>query len=174
MTVLSVIVSYTDLHRTSVRPSKNYSPLVIDSDAMKTLEVSLESFEPVSRWGGKITQRFSIIQDVELPGSDFLDTSPPNTFAKSALFEEPFNGCISEALYRHASLYHDKVYLIKVVVNQAVQERQDAATFNRLPEITACDVKRCRCEGGPLASVRTIRSSGQHPSSGSGRARILS
>jgi hypothetical protein len=61
MTVLSVIISYGDVHGTSIRPSKNHSPLVVDSDAMKTREISLESFEPVSRWGGEITQCFSIV-----------------------------------------------------------------------------------------------------------------
>jgi hypothetical protein len=101
MTILSVIISNMDLHRTSVRPAKNYSPTIIDPEAMKALEVSLESFEPVSRWRRKVTQRFSIIEEVELPGGNLLDTAPPNTFAESAVFEEPFNRWISEALDRH-------------------------------------------------------------------------
>lgn len=86
---------------------------------MKTLDVSLESFEPVTRRGGEITQRFRIVQYVELPGSDFPDGNPPSTFAKSALLEEPLDRSIGEALDRHGLLYLGRVYLIQVLVQSA-------------------------------------------------------
>ena len=97
---------------------------------MEALELSLKSFESVSGWRRKVNQRFSIIQDVELPGSNFLDTGPPNTLAESALFEEPFNRRISEALDSHTPLYHDKVYLIKVFLYQVVKEGPDSRIGN--------------------------------------------
>jgi len=97
MTILSVIISNIDFHRTSVCPTKNDPPLIIDSNAVKALQISFKSLEPVSRWRRKVTQRFSIIQQVELPGSYSLDTSPPDTLAESALSEEPFYRWISEA-----------------------------------------------------------------------------
>jgi len=96
-----VIISYIDFNGTSVRPTKNDSPLIVDSDAVQTLEVSLESFKPVSWRRGKITQGFNVVQDVEFPGRDLLDTGPPDTFAQPTLFEEPFNRWIGEAFYRH-------------------------------------------------------------------------
>jgi hypothetical protein len=130
MTVLSVIISNIDLHRTSVCPAENYSPLIIDPDAMEALELSLKNFESVSGWRRKVNQRFSIIQDVELPGSNFLDTGPPNTLAESALCEEPFNRRISEALDSHTALYHDKVYLTKVFLYQVVKEGPDSRIGN--------------------------------------------
>jgi hypothetical protein len=91
ITVLSVIISDIDFHRTSARPTKNDSPLVVNPDAVKTLEFTFESFEPISGWGCQITQCFGIIQNVELSGSDSLDTGPPNAFIESVFFEEALN-----------------------------------------------------------------------------------
>ena len=122
-----MIIPNVDLYRASIRPTKNYPPLIIDPNAMKALELSLKGFEPVARWGRKVTQRFSIIQQVELPGSYSLDTRPPNTLAESALFEKPFYRWIDEALDGHPLLYHGKVYLRKVFVCQAVKEGRKSA-----------------------------------------------
>jgi len=44
MIVPSVIISNVDLYRPSICPTKNHPPLIIDSDAMKALEISFESF----------------------------------------------------------------------------------------------------------------------------------
>jgi hypothetical protein len=122
MIVPSVIFSNIYLYRPSLCPTKNHPPLIIDSNAMESLEISFESFEPVSRWRRKVTQSFSIIQQVELPGRYSLDTGPPNTLADLALSEESFYSRISEALDGHRVLYHHKVYLIKVFIYQAMKD----------------------------------------------------
>ena len=126
-----MIISNIDLQRTGFRPAEYYSPPIIDPDAMKALELPLQGFEPVSGWGREVTQSFSIIQEVELPSSNFLDAGPPNAFAESVLIEDPFNRWIGEALDRHRQLYHGEVYRLKVFRNQVAREGKPVLAFAR-------------------------------------------
>jgi len=99
-----MIISNIDVFGTSVCPAEHDSPLIVDPDAVKTFVVSLQSLQPVSRRGRKITQPFGIIQHVELPSSRFRDTNPPETLVDSALPEEPFDGSTGETLDRHSDI----------------------------------------------------------------------
>ncbi len=99
-----MIISNIDVFGTSVGPAEHDSPLIVDPDAVKTFVVSLQSLQPVSRRGRKIAQPFGIIQHVELPRSDFRDTSPPETLVDSALPEEPLDGWTGETLDRHSNI----------------------------------------------------------------------
>jgi hypothetical protein len=40
----------------SVLPAKYYSPLLVHADAVKTLQVSFESFKTIAGWGAQIVQ----------------------------------------------------------------------------------------------------------------------
>ena len=134
MADLSVIISYIDFNGTSSFQRKTTRHWSLILMLCKTLELPFESFKAVSWRRGKITQRFNVIQDVEFPGSDLLDAGPPNTFAKSTLFEEPFNRCIGEALYRHAFLYHVTVYLFTVYLFKVfVNSKTQTGWFLRVP-----------------------------------------
>ena len=96
-----MVISNIDLSGTSARPAEHDSPLIVDPDAVKALEVSPQSLQPVSGRGGKITQLLRIIQHIELPDSYFRDTGPPYPLVDSTLPEEPFDVPTGETLYRH-------------------------------------------------------------------------
>jgi len=53
----SVIVDNLDIVRVSVLPSKADAPLVVDANAVLTLSVAAQGFEPVARGGAQVLNR---------------------------------------------------------------------------------------------------------------------
>jgi hypothetical protein len=89
-----VVISNFNLVRVSFAPSKAYSPLVVDSDAVLSVAVPLEFLEAISRRHTKILQRFRGIKQSQLAEGD------PLKFACESLdlfaFKELFRILIGE------------------------------------------------------------------------------
>ena len=65
--MLLVIVNYLSVGRSrrSVDPFKADSPLIVDADAVLSLAVAFESFEPIAWQCGQVLQRSCGVQPVE-------------------------------------------------------------------------------------------------------------
>src|SRR5712692_6313006 len=78
-----------------VPPHKANAPLVIDSDAVLPLPVTVQRLQPVARNGGQIPKFSRSIEHLELPkGRAFDGMKPPDSFAP----EQPLRVTASEAL----------------------------------------------------------------------------
>jgi hypothetical protein len=83
---------------------------------VKAQEVALQSLQAVPWRRGEISQFVSIIQHVELSGSDLGNPSPTDSFGDNPFYKESLDGPAKKALYRHPKLiYLYKVYLVKVI-----------------------------------------------------------
>jgi hypothetical protein len=91
-----VIVDDFHVMRSVGLPDKADAPLFVDSDAVLSGAVSLESLEPVSWRYAKIVQVAAGFDLIELPESYCRDPGPPLTQTR---FKETFCISIFEALY---------------------------------------------------------------------------
>src|SRR5205085_8373582 len=71
--LLAVVVDDFDMRRSPLIPHETYSPLVVDSDRMLSLPVSLEQFEAVTRWNPKVADSPGLIQKTKLSQRNVLD-----------------------------------------------------------------------------------------------------
>lgn len=71
-----MIVDNFDLFGAIVGPAETEAPLAVDADAMLTLTVTLQGFEPISRRRPKVLQSCRGIEHIQLPFRNGLETLP--------------------------------------------------------------------------------------------------
>jgi len=72
-----VIVHNLDLVRVSVLPSKADAPLVVDANAVLTLSVAVQRFEPIARRDSQVLNSACSMQIKKLPPCLSLDRAKP-------------------------------------------------------------------------------------------------
>ncbi len=88
MPVPSVIVGDANFLRATERPPEHDAPLVVDTDAVQTGEVPAKHFQSIAWWRAQIVEVRSVVEHVELPGSDGAHRRPRNALPYSSRPEE--------------------------------------------------------------------------------------
>jgi len=83
-----MIIQNADLSWSQNRPFENKSPLIVDPNAVQSLEVVLQRFQFIS-WGGfQVVQDMGIMQHVEFSGDHLLDSLPFSLLGHFARLKE--------------------------------------------------------------------------------------
>jgi hypothetical protein len=93
--ITSVVVRYFHVSRTIASPTETDPELVVDSDAVLTLAVAPQQFQPISRRRAQEVQRMRSIQHRKLAR---CDSSNPRVPLGPAGFEEALRLYAPEAL----------------------------------------------------------------------------
>jgi len=64
-----MVVNNLDFAGIPSTPAKYNSPLIIDSNRVKALSISLQGLEPVAWWGPKVPQLRRLVQILQFPSS---------------------------------------------------------------------------------------------------------
>ena len=59
----------------AVSPDETDAPLVVDSDTASAAEITFQSLQPITRWGGEIAQFMSAVQLTKLAPCNLLEGS---------------------------------------------------------------------------------------------------
>ena len=68
-----MIVDNFDLLRTSVRPLKYDSPLIVNANRVLSREIAPQCFQAVSRRGGEVARQDGAVELYQLAASDLCD-----------------------------------------------------------------------------------------------------
>jgi hypothetical protein len=92
-----MVVSKAHIEGFGTLPSKDKSPLVVDSDAMKPGQIPLQGFKVIARRGFKVPQIHGSVQHVKFPQSTFEDgwRELPGVLRWMAI-EKGFSGFVAE------------------------------------------------------------------------------
>ena len=61
-----MVIGNFDVKRVGVNPTETDSPLIVDANAVLTLSIAAQRFEPVAGYGPQVGQRSRRLQLVEL------------------------------------------------------------------------------------------------------------
>jgi hypothetical protein len=102
---LSVIVDNFDLFRTSVRPLKYDSPLIVYANRVLSREIAPQCFQAVSRRGGEVAQQDGAVELYQLAASDLCDIRR-EPLRDASLLENQLGKRSSEAPDHRTVTYH--------------------------------------------------------------------
>src|SRR6266850_3707086 len=82
-----MIIHDLDIVRITLRPGKADPPLVIDTNTVLPLPITLQSFQPISRRNQQITERSGTVENQKLPSrSPFNATEPQHILIEKQRF----------------------------------------------------------------------------------------
>jgi len=91
-----MVIGYSDFCLTAIFPTKNDPPLLVDSDAPESVQITSERFQAISRWNGEVLQRPSLIEHAQLPPRPVLNLA--RKLARTPAPVYPLSLGVTEAL----------------------------------------------------------------------------
>jgi hypothetical protein len=96
-----MVVRDVNVAGSSIPPSKDNSPLIVDSDTVETLQIATQRLQSVAGGSSQIVWPSGVVDHIELPSGNLDHRSPPNPFAELTGCEESFGVPIRKGLDRH-------------------------------------------------------------------------
>src|SRR5436853_7724016 len=96
-----MVIDDVDFRRSRVGPSEDDTPLVVNTNTMKSSQIMLQGFQPISRRRPQVVELMGIVEHVELPQSDLGHPGPSSLWGSDAIDEKVLEVVLGDALDGH-------------------------------------------------------------------------
>jgi len=85
-----------------MRPAKNYAPLLVDPDTVKSSQVSAQGFQPISWWSFQVIQTSCVLEHIKFSQSYSANAGPSNPLSQLSGKKELFSVSVRGRLDSHS------------------------------------------------------------------------
>jgi len=86
-----MVICNPNFIRSGTRPAKNYAPLLVNPDTVKSFQISAQGFQPISWWSLQVIQTSCVMDHIKFSPSYFDDAGPSNPFPQLSGKKELFS-----------------------------------------------------------------------------------